>query len=289
MSAYGSFLNESRQKEASNFSSAWTSQSYQHSSLASSHNPDDIHQAIVDALEDLKDQNQSLDHYNAKLGTKKDTKKLRKKITSHISETKRLAQRVTSLISSLGRDDVRRQRLEQDAAALGEDMQRLIKESAKKRRSNLAVTKQEQKMMKKQRQFYEEPDKLSEDDRQHFLQQQQKQEEYNHLENEIANNEALIREREEEVLDIENSAQDINTIFKELHHMAHDQGDDIKTIEDKVIKTGVSVSKGNENLTKAEKHDKRGRFLICIILLVVLGIALAIVIFFAIAFGVGLL
>ena len=99
------------------------------------------------------------------------------------------------------------------------------------------------------------------------------------LENEIAHNEILIREREAEVLNIEADVHDLASLFKDLQHMVNDQGASFDLIEDNVVRTAIHIEKGNSNLTKANKSDKRGRFLICLILFVVLFIGLAVLIF----------
>jgi len=300
MSGYGSFLDQTLQ-ETNTGSSAWLSSNttgqgppayHQQSNGTPSESSQDlsrVYSQIISALEKLTEHSRNISAFNNKLGTKKDTQKLRKKLNKEIENGTQAIKAVTKSIASLPRDDHRRSRFKHDLEHVTEQMKDLIQDSAQKKRTFLARSKEEQKRMKKQRTFINNPNSLSPEERQHFLEQQQKQQEVLQLDNEIAYNEGLIKEREAEVMDIEANVHDINTIFKELHHMMNDQGDDLNLIEDKVIKTALNIEKGNTNLGKANKHDKKGRFLICLILLVVLGIALAVLAFFALAFAFHLL
>jgi t-SNARE complex subunit (syntaxin) len=100
----------------------------------------------------------------------------------------------------------------------------------------------------------------------------------NSLRNEIEHNESIIREREEDFQNIESQIVDINTIFRELHYMVNEQGEHLDLIETQIEDAHLKVQVGNQNLTTANNLDKKGRNVMCLILIIVLGIAAAITI-----------
>ncbi|KAF0980331.1 hypothetical protein FDP41_013545 [Naegleria fowleri] len=93
------------------------------------------------------------------------------------------------------------------------------------------------------------------------------------LMNEIEFNSKILHEREKDILEVESSIREINSIFKELHYLTIKQGEDLDLIGDRVEETAQHVSRGKENLVVAEKRSKIGRNLLCILLLVILAIA----------------
>ncbi|XP_064483593.1 syntaxin-12-like [Ornithodoros turicata] len=82
----------------------------------------------------------------------------------------------------------------------------------------------------------------------------------------------LLREREQAIRKLESDIVDVNTIFKDLAAMVHDQGDVIDSIEASVETAAISVDEGVEQLAKARQNQVKARKkMIC---LAVFGIVL---------------
>lgn len=68
-----------------------------------------------------------------------------------------------------------------------------------------------------------------------------------------------LRQREEALLQIERDMLDVSTIMKELASMVHEQGDTIGSIEDYISTTSSHVDLANEELAKANHHQRQLR------------------------------
>jgi len=93
-----------------------------------------------------------------------------------------------------------------------------------------------------------------------------------------------IREREEQIRQLESDIVDVNQIFKDLATMVHEQGEVIDSIEANVETAQVSVSQGNVQLSAARTYQSRARrkkFIMFIILLVVLAIIIGLIVWSA--------
>ena len=88
-----------------------------------------------------------------------------------------------------------------------------------------------------------------------------------------------LRRREQEINNIVQSIQDLNTIFKDLAGMVSQQGEMVDRIDYNIENAGIKVEEGLEQLKKASKYQKTNRKMKCIVLL---GITLIISIFFLI-------
>ena len=85
-----------------------------------------------------------------------------------------------------------------------------------------------------------------------------------------------LRRREQEINNIVQSIQDLNTIFKDLAGMVSQQGEMVDRIDYNIENAGIKVEEGLEQLKKASKYQKTNRKMKCIVLL---GITLIILIF----------
>merc|ERR1712142_1203448 len=89
-----------------------------------------------------------------------------------------------------------------------------------------------------------------------------------------------LQERERAVRQLESDILDVNTIFKDLATLVHDQGEVIDSIEANVESTHVRVQEGTEQLRQAENYKNKARkkkFILGIILLIVLAIIIGII------------
>lgn len=89
-----------------------------------------------------------------------------------------------------------------------------------------------------------------------------------------------LQERERAVRQLESDILDVNTIFKDLATLVHDQGEVIDSIEANVESTQVRVQEGTEQLRQAETYKNKARkkkFILAIILVIVLAIIIGII------------
>jgi len=92
---------------------------------------------------------------------------------------------------------------------------------------------------------------------------------------------AQLQDRERSIRQLESDIVDVNTIFKDLATMVHEQGTMVDSIEQNVESTDVRVHEGTEQLRQAETYRNRARkkkFILCligVILLIILIIIIA--------------
>ena len=96
----------------------------------------------------------------------------------------------------------------------------------------------------------------------------------------VENTNAVISEREREIIQIARSINDLATVFKELSTLVIDQGTPLDRIDFNVEQMVESTDAGHRELIKANEHQKSARMKLLIILLVVICILLACVLFF---------
>ena len=87
----------------------------------------------------------------------------------------------------------------------------------------------------------------------------------------VADLEALVSERDEEIRKIAESIQELGTIFKELAVLVIDQGTILDRIDFNMEQVAEHTRKGVVEIEKAEQYQKQARPRICIILLLVLN------------------
>jgi len=98
-------------------------------------------------------------------------------------------------------------------------------------------------------------DFLSSNDQQKSQQQQQQVQ--ISMENDV--NLTQLREREAALRKLESDITDVNTIFKDLAVMVHDQGEIIDSIESNVENVQIRVSEANTHLESAKKNQQKAR------------------------------
>lgn len=92
---------------------------------------------------------------------------------------------------------------------------------------------------------------------------------------------AQLQERERSIRQLESDIVDVNTIFKDLATMVHEQGTMVDSIEQNVESTDIRVHEGTDQLRQAETYRNRARkkkFILCligVILLIILIIIIA--------------
>ncbi|XP_064605208.1 syntaxin-7-like isoform X2 [Liolophura sinensis] len=93
----------------------------------------------------------------------------------------------------------------------------------------------------------------------------------------------LIREREDAIKKLESDIMDVNTIFKDLGMLVHEQGEVIDSIEANVESAHLSVQEGTQQLSSARQYQSKARRKKCCILIIVVVVLIVIGIIIAIA------
>lgn len=89
-----------------------------------------------------------------------------------------------------------------------------------------------------------------------------------------------LQERERSIRQLESDILDVNTIFKDLATMIHEQGEVVDTIEHYVESAHMRVREGTEQLQQAERYKNKSRkkkVILAIILIIVLAIIIGII------------
>lgn len=94
---------------------------------------------------------------------------------------------------------------------------------------------------------------------------------------------ALIREREEQIRELEGDILDVNEIFRDLGAMIQEQGEQIDTIEANVEKAYTHVEEGTGQLQKASTYQKKARKKLCCLVVILLVVAAVIAIIVVVA------
>merc|ERR1719402_11912 len=89
-----------------------------------------------------------------------------------------------------------------------------------------------------------------------------------------------LQQREQSMRQLESDIVDVNTIFKDLATMVHEQGDIVDSIESNIEQTAVQVETGTEQLRQAQNYQNKARkkkIILAIIGVVILAILIAII------------
>ncbi|KAL0489692.1 hypothetical protein AKO1_011407 [Acrasis kona] len=140
------------------------------------------------------------------------------------------------------------------------------------KKEKMYVVKAKQEVATKQSYYESSSEITKEPTEEHSLLMDSKRQQLNTVKNEIEFNELIIKEREEDFAKIEEQIVDINSIFRELNYMVSEQGEHLDLIEAQVEDAAIKVHTGGENLQTANETDKKGRNVMCIILVLLLGI-----------------
>lgn len=273
-SGYGSTDNRSRE----------STQSFQNDNLNSLENDSGAYTSIIEKIESLRKNYNKVRDFGSRIGSLKDSNELRDNITRELSAWKSAYQKakrdIDKFPSSIDSDKKKKNRLEKDLNSAKQQFDQLNSEITKK--LGIPITSKHE--------VKQETKKSRHDDAPPSYQYQNNNDKQSlqlldRFENEISFNESIIREREEEAMQIESKVLDIHSSYLELNKMLNEQDPLLQEIDLNIKKTHTDITRGVENLGGAEKHDKKGRVLICLILIVVLVISLVVVLFFAVLFA----
>merc|ERR1712080_445868 len=105
------------------------------------------------------------------------------------------------------------------------------------------------------------------------MRQQQLQEEDYNIEQ--------LEEREKAIRQLESDIVDVNTIFKDLATMVHEQGEIVDSIESNIEATTVQVTTGTEQLRQAADYQNKARkkkIILAVLGLVILAILIGVIV-----------
>ncbi|GAN04444.1 t-SNARE [Mucor ambiguus] len=226
------------------------------------------------------------------LGTSRDTPDIRNKLHDVTEGTRDLIKETTSNIKSLTQyttsdpKKTRQRKLEQQK--LSKDFQKVLAEFQKIQRES--VSKQREYVDKKKATTAalqsqvddEEGDQVQHQEQQQLLQADdaQRRIQIEALDNEIEYNETLISEREGEIQGIEQGITELNEIFRDLGMLVNEQDSGIQSIYGNVLNISQNTKQAADELTTANRHQKRARKNMCCFMLIItiVGCVLALII-----------
>lgn len=90
-----------------------------------------------------------------------------------------------------------------------------------------------------------------------------------------------LEQREQSMRQLESDIVDVNTIFKDLATMVHEQGEIVDSIEQNIESTTVQVTTGTEQLRQAADYQSKARkkkIILAVLGLVILGILVGVIV-----------
>ncbi|KAG2213055.1 hypothetical protein INT47_011204 [Mucor saturninus] len=224
------------------------------------------------------------------LGTARDTTDIRNKLHDVTEGTRELIKDTTADIKGLSQypttdpKKTRQRKLEQQK--LSKDFQKVLAEFQNIQR--ISVSKQREYVDKKkattaalQSQADEGEDEVQQEQQQ-LLQADtaQRRVQIEALDNEIEYNETLISEREGEIQGIEQGITELNEIFRDLGMLVNEQESGIQSIYGNVLNISLNTKQAADELTTANRHQKKARKNMCCLLLIItiFGCVLALII-----------
>ncbi|GAA5813349.1 hypothetical protein MFLAVUS_006827 [Mucor flavus] len=223
------------------------------------------------------------------LGTARDTPDIRNKLHDVTEGTRELIKDTTADIKVLSQSQTtdpkktRQRKLEQQK--LSKDFQKVLAEFQKIQR--ISVSKQREYVDKKKATTAILQSQVDDDDPVQQEQQQllqaddtQRRIQIEALDNEIEYNETLISEREGEIQGIEQGITELNEIFRDLGMLVNEQESGIQSIYGNVLNISQNTKQAADELTTANRHQKKARKNMCCLLLIItiVGCGLALII-----------
>lgn len=249
-------------------------------------------------LQTFNQQISQFDQQRRQLGSKRDCVQLRSNIDTSIEHISELYNAIEHLITNLsqlinisagdksdGSDKLKvntrhiviKERLVSEFNELDKKFKRLVKVYQEKKRVTPIVTKA----------VSHSDDKDPNRDDQHQLQQQQQKQlepeldQYLVEQTELQYHLQLTEERNREIEQVTEGIMEVNSIFKDLDQLIHQQGEQLNTVEDNILQLHGNTQQADRELTKANNYQKLKGKWSCILLtaltIVVLIVVLAVV------------
>ena len=201
------------------------------------------------------------------LGTGKDTRELRGKLNAQRESIGGMAKEASAAVKRLasgGRaDDQKAQKLVRDFHGVLKDFQKAQRVCAEREATFLP-----QKPSGARRTYGAYDEEMNREAVGHSDSEQQsllqatgggRRQELVRDEGEMEFNNALIEEREQGILEIQQQIGEVNEIFQDLAVLVNEQGQMIDDIEANIVSTAVRTKDAQRELTKADKSQKAAR------------------------------
>jgi syntaxin 7 len=225
----------------------------------------------------------SIERLVAFLGTSRDNPDVRNKLHDVTEGTRDLIKDTTADIKTLSQyqtsdpKKTRQRKLEQQK--LSKDFQKVLADFQKIQRES--VSKQREYVDKKkattaalQSQVDDEQDEAQQQQQQLMqVDDTQRRIQIEALDNEIEYNETLITEREDEIRGIEQGITELNEIFRDLGMLVNEQESGIQSIYGNVLNISQNTKQAADELTVANRHQKRARKNMCCFMLIITIVA----------------
>ncbi|KAF1960100.1 SNARE domain-containing protein [Byssothecium circinans] len=208
-----------------------------------------------------------------KLGTSRETARVRERVKTTIEETsdkfKEIGERLKKLTTwpDVGPSQKFTQaKLSREFKATLTEFQQLQRQALEKEKASASAA----------RAAFQDQTSPTEE-RGGFGQQQEQEQLRLASQDEVDFQEQLIIERESEIRNIEQSVGELNELFRDVAHMVHEQGAQLDIIEENVEVTHDASRGAHVNLKQANNYQKSARSKACILLLI-LALVLVIII-----------
>ncbi|PVI07754.1 t-SNARE [Periconia macrospinosa] len=210
----------------------------------------------------------------AKLGTSRETERIRERVKTSVEETsesfKEIGERLKKLTTwpDVGPSQrFTQSKLSREFQASLKEFQQLQRQALEKEKASASAA----------RAALEDQTSPTETRGGGFGQQQEQEQLRLASQDEVDFQEQMIIERESEIRNIEQSVGELNELFRDVAHMVHEQGEQINLIEDHVETTYDNSRGAHIELVRANKYQKSARSKACILLLI-LAVVLVIII-----------
>ncbi|KAI5952889.1 VAM3 [Candida jiufengensis] len=236
------------------------------------------------------------DQQRKQLGSKRDSIQLRTNIDKLVENINELYKAIQHLISNLSnlinksvdernrnededklkvtnRQVVIKERLVGEYNDLDKKFKKLVKIYNEKKKITPITTSPTYKSK-------EEDESVQKQQQQLQLQQEQEQEQIDPdliEQTELQYHLQLTEERNREIEQVHESVMEVNTIFKDLNQLVHQQGEQLNTIEDNILQLHGNTQQASHELTKANEYQKKKGKWTCILLVALSILALIIV------------
>ncbi|KAF2642415.1 SNARE domain-containing protein [Massarina eburnea CBS 473.64] len=209
-----------------------------------------------------------------KLGTSRETARVRERVKTTVEETsdkfKEIGERLKKLTTwpDVGPSQrFTQSKLSREFKATLTEFQQLQRQALEKEKASASAA----------RAALHDPSSPTEERSGGFGQQQEQEQLRLASQDEVDFQEQMIIERESEIRNIEQSVGELNELFRDVAHMVHEQGAQLDIIEENVEVTHDASRGAHVNLKQASNYQRSARSKACILLLI-LALVLVIII-----------
>jgi len=235
---------------------------------------------IAEQIQQLSSNVAQIEQTARLIGTSKDNEGVRERLRSLLGTTSRLSKKAADNIKVLdsykgGEKRILQQKLTKDLQIWLAKFQEAYRFASEKDKATPVPAP----VKKPQRggASLEYSNDYREEEKQGLMESNRREQDFK-LKSDIEFQNAIIREREEGIKEIEKTVVEVNDIFRDLSALVAEQGSMIDSIESNIETSVVHTSKGVEELQKASTYQKKSRTKLCILLLIIALVVATIII-----------